>query len=82
MGISSKNVPEMYFCELCQPRSLKHTRQQAAALQQRKLLKLENISRKSKEKKNQKLNFRTKRRKVCFIFFSNLYFFLLVKLNA
>lgn len=66
MGISSKNVPEMYFCELCQPRSLKHTRQQAAALQQRKLLKLEDISRKSKDRKKQKLNFKPKRGKVYF----------------
>lgn len=68
MGISSKNVPEMYFCEICDPRSLKHTQQQAAALQQRKLLKLEDISQKSKERKKQKLCFKPKHGKVFLTF--------------
>lgn len=52
MGVSQRKVPEVYFCELCDPRPLKYNKQQAAALQQKKLEKLVDTKNSKKKKKS------------------------------
>ncbi|KAI1726215.1 PHD-finger domain-containing protein [Ditylenchus destructor] len=36
MGVTNKSVPSVYFCEECDPRPMKNTKQQAIAIQEKK----------------------------------------------
>lgn len=84
MGLSEKEIPETYFCELCLPRSLRYTKTQAAAIQEKKLSEEQEAKRSEKRKSgSKKLQKSTtpvpKKGRVIFfnvLFFTYLYFFL------